>query len=516
MRCLAFVIAALVAPASGLDNGLGRTPVRGWNSWNHYGCSISEQLIHNQSAAFAKYLAPAGYEYMNLDDCWMSYNRTAAGKQIGDPVKFPSGMAALAKHVHGQGLKFGLYSARCKQTCQKRAASWGHQTIDAQQYADWGVDYLKLDNCGDCPNENYANALASYQLMGQALNKTGRPIFYMSELGTEYGMLPGGHAGPHTGPGVDTAVAPKLFNTDRVGNDINAHWKSVIGLVDDDEPHAPNARPGFFNDMDMLEVGNGMSLAEDESHMAMWCVLAAPLIVGCDMTTMSPDTLRILTSRGALAVDQDALGVQGTVCWQSDAHKALQVWRKPLSDGTVAVVALNRGMPAGTNLTIDLAKCGHAEADGEPATATAVTDVWTGRSLGSVTGPSYTTAGLPTHGHAFLRLSKQAAAGPAAHARCMRSNSKMERMALACPAGLRIVSVAAWWGNAPPASAACSDEAQWRAAAAAGAAAVDRTARVSGECLGRQSCSFEASERAVGQAAPGVADPRLATRFGCA
>ena len=210
----------------------------------------------------------------------------------------------------------------------------------------------------------------------------------------------------------------------------------------------------------------------------------------------------------------------------------------------MAVVALNRGMPAGTNLTIDLAKCGHAEADGEPATATAVTDVspaprggrrrvllrsarpgpevwwgpqvWTGRSLGSVTGPSYTTAGLPTHGHAFLRLSKQAAAGPAAHARCMRSNSKMERMALACPAGLRIVSVAAWWGNAPPASAACSDEAQWRAAAA-GAAAVDKAARVvSGECLGRQSCSFEASERAMGQAAPGVADPRLATRFGCA
>lgn len=246
-----------------------------------------------------------------------------------------------------------------------------------------------------------------------------------------------------------------------------------------------------------------MTLDEDESHMAMWCVLAAPLIVGCDMTKMTQDTLRILTSPGALAVDQDKLGVQGTVCFQSDAKKTVQVWRRPLSDGSVAVVALNRGMPAGTNVTIDLSKCGHSGSEGD-ATATTVTDVWTGKVLGSASGSSYTTVGLGTHGHAFLKLSKAAP-----HTRCMRSNNAMERMALACPVGSQIVSMAVWWGDTA-ASATCGDEESGITVEGA----VDRTAWLSDDCLGQQSCSFEASEQALGEAP--MAGARLVVRFGCA
>lgn len=260
-----------------------------------------------------------------------------------------------------------------------------------------------------------------------------------------------------------------------------------------------------------------MSVIEDETHMAMWCVMAAPLIVGCDLTKMSADTVRILTAPGALEVDQDPLGVQGTVCWASqDGSKSLQVWRKPLSDGSVAVVALNRNGPDGSAIDIPLAECGHGGSESEAAMTTVI-DVWTGKVLANVSSgvAFYRSAALPEHGHAFLKISKQSVdvskGSRREHTRCMQSNSAVERMALACPAGARISSLASWWGAKATQGACLAED----GATIVGGAS-DRTAWISDGCLGRQACSFEASEKALGPAtlvAP--MDARLFVRFLC-
>ena len=264
-----------------------------------------------------------------------------------------------------------------------------------------------------------------------------------------------------------------------------------------------------------------MSLTEDETHMAMWCVMAAPLIVGCDLTKMSSDTVRILTAPGPLSVDQDPLGVQGTVCWAAqDGSKSLQTWRKPLSDGSVAVVALNRGL-SDASIDIPLAECGHGVSAGDGAITT-VTDVWTGEILANLTSgtTSYKSKVLPKHGHAFLKFSKQSV-GIASlrweHTRCMQSNSPLERMALVCPADARISSLASWWGATASPGACLSED----GASIVGGVA-DRTAWISDGCLGRQACSFEASEKALGPAglvavatATAAAEMRLTVRFVC-
>ncbi len=252
-----------------------------------------------------------------------------------------------------------------------------------------------------------------------------------------------------------------------------------------------------------------MSLTEDETHMAMWCVMAAPLIVGCDLTKMSSDTVRILTAPGPLSVDQDPLGVQGTVCWASqDGSKSLQVWRKPLSDGSVAVVALNRGLPD-ASVDIPLAECGHG-VSAEDGAITEVTDVWTGEVLANVTSgtTSYKSKVLLKHGHAFLKLSKQSVESETTslrreHTRCMQSNSPIERMALVCPPDARISSLTSWWGAAASPGACLSED-----GASVTDAVADRTAWISDGCLGKQACSFEA-------AATAAAETRLTVRFVC-
>jgi alpha-galactosidase len=379
---------------------------------------------------------------------------------------------------------------------------------------------LKLDNCRSCPNESYATALQHYSAMGAALNATGRPIFYMSEFGTEYGLPPGGHAGPHVGPGNDSLVAPSIFNTDRIGGDIQCNWKSVMSLVDDDIPHQPFASPGFFNDVEMLEVGNGMTVTEDESHFAMWCVLAAPLIVGCDMTTMSHDTLRILTNPGAIAIDQDPLGVQGVICHE-DNSTSVQVWRRPLHDGSIAVVAINRNNNASKDIFVDFSECGHGGSlDHSGESTTTVHDVWTGNVLGNF-GASYTALQVPSHGHAFLTLTKNPGAqarrvagtpSPAISRsnseprRCITSRSSVERIGLACALHLRIAGIRAHWGSANDWEHGCDDP-----SSTVHEADMPVLSLVSNERLGRQSCSFLASARAFGA----TQTPRLMLSYEC-
>jgi len=330
---------------NGLDNGLGRTPQMGWNSWNHFACKIDEQLIRQTASIIANSpLKEAGYEFVNLDDCWQ-VSRDANNVIQPDPKAFPSGMKSLADYVHSLGLKFGLYSDAGTHTCGGRPGSLGYEKIDASTYASWGVDYLKYDNCN---NQNIPPE-QRYPTMRDALNASGRPIFFsMCEWGVDNPAL----------------WAPKVGNSWRTTGDIGDNWGSMTSNLDSNDRWAKYAAPGGWNDPDMLEVGNGgMTTEEYKSHFSLWCLAKAPLLIGCDVSKMSNDTLQILTNKEAIAINQDPLGVQGK-------KVAVSGLRSP-NDDTPAILATCSGKSEqkwdlgsdsgvkneGTGLCLDIAYC---------------------------------------------------------------------------------------------------------------------------------------------------------------
>ena len=325
---MAFVTACASVSAHATGNApqpqLATTPPMGWNSWNKFYCNINEDLIRQTADAMVSSgMRDAGYRYVNIDDCWMAKTRDTRGRLQPDPVRFPHGMKALADYVHSRGLKLGIYSSAGTLTCQKYPASLGHEKIDAQTFADWGIDYLKYDNC----NNQGQPYFARYKAMGDALRATGRPIvFSLCEWGSyqpwRWGRQAGGELWRTTG-------------------DIQDRWASVMTILDLQTPIAGFAAPGGWNDPDMLEVGNGgMTATEYRAHFSLWSLLNAPLIAGNDLRTMADSTRDILTNRDVIAVDQDWGGSEG-VRIRDDGDQ--EVWGKPMSDGGEAVVLLNRG-----------------------------------------------------------------------------------------------------------------------------------------------------------------------------
>ena len=304
-----------------LNNGLGKTPQMGWNSWNYYRCNINQSIIEKAAETIISLgLDKLGYHYVNVDDCW-AQSRDNHGLIQPDPVAFPD-FKGMIKHIHGKGLLFGLYSDAGKKTCEKRPGSLGYEILDANMYAAWEVDYLKYDNCY---NENIDPKIR-YPVMRDALNKTRRQIFFsICEWGVE---------DPST-------WAANVGNSWRTTNDIRDNWESMITLADLNNKWAQYAGPGGWNDPDMLEVGNGgMSVTEYETHMSLWCLMKAPLLIGCDLEYMTGDTMRILTNFEVIAVNQDSLGVQGK---KLKVNGQTEVWGGPLEKGNYAVVLLNRG-----------------------------------------------------------------------------------------------------------------------------------------------------------------------------
>ncbi len=309
-------------PRPALDNGVARTPPMGWNSWNHFGCDVSAQLIRETADAMVTSgLRDAGYQFVVIDDCWQTA-RDARGRLVADSVRFPGGIKPLADYVHARGLKFGIYTDAGRKTCQGRPGTYGFEALDARAFAEWGVDYVKEDWC-------YAEGLEAatqYTRFRNALAATGRPIVFSI---CEWGSDGPWNWGPATG------------NLWRTTDDIQDTWASMLSNLDISGQHASAARPGAWNDPDMLEVGNG-GMTDDEyrAHFSLWAIMAAPLIAGNDVRAMSPATRDILTNSEVIAVDQDSLGIQGTLV--SERNPDLQVWMKPLKDGGRAVVLLNR------------------------------------------------------------------------------------------------------------------------------------------------------------------------------
>ncbi|QIX60131.1 glycoside hydrolase family 27 protein [Hymenobacter sp. BT18] len=311
--------------------GLALTPPMGWNSWNKFACNVDEKLIREVADAMvASGMRDAGYTYVNIDDCWHG-ERDAQGFIHPDSKRFPSGMKALADYIHSQGLKFGVYSDAGSQTCGGRPGSRGYEFQDAQMYASWGVDYLKYDWC----NTEGLKAEGAYKTMTAALRQAGRPIvFSICEWGTDkpwdWGQTVG-HLWRTTGD---------IYNCFDCIED-HGTWKSfgVLAILDKQEGLRQYAGPGHWNDPDMLEVGNGMPENEDRAHFTMWSMLAAPLITGNDIRTMSPQTQAILTNKEVVAINQDKLGVQG---FRHSAKDSVETWLKPLNGGNWAVTFLNR------------------------------------------------------------------------------------------------------------------------------------------------------------------------------
>jgi len=313
------------------NESLAKTPPMGWNSWNTFQTNISEELVRGVVDAFVKDgLKDAGYNYIVLDDGWMAMERDAKGDLVPDPKKFPNGLKSLSDYIHSKGLKFGIYNCAGDKTCGGYPGSRGHEYQDALMYASWGVDYLKYDWC----NTDNINAEVAYTTMSKAITATSRPmVFSLCEWG---GTSPWtwaekiGHLWRTTGdiyPCFDCEVSHGTWSS----------W-GVMRIVNMREGIRKYAGPGHWNDPDMMEVGNGMSFAEDRAHFALWCMMAAPLIMGNDVRKVSKITLSILTNKDVVAIDQDSMGVQGFRVSRKDS---MEVWAKPLANKEWALCFLN-------------------------------------------------------------------------------------------------------------------------------------------------------------------------------
>lgn len=344
-----------------LQNGLGRTPPMGWNSWNHFGCDINESLIRDTADAMVSTgLAALGYKYINLDDCWAELNRDSKGNMVPKASTFPSGIKALAHYIHRKGLKLGVYSDAGNLTCSKRMpGSLGHEIQDAKTFASWGVDYLKYDNC----ENNGISVRERYPPMSEALLNSRRPIFFsMCEWGWE-----------------DPATwAKSVGNSWRTTGDIEDNWKSMTSIIDANDKWASYAGPGGWNDPDMLEVGNGgMTTEEYRAHFSIWALAKAPLLVGCNIQAMDNTTYELISNSEVIAVNQDKLGVQGK---KVKSNNDLEVWAGPLSKNKVAVVLWNR---SSSNATVTAS---WSDIGLEPETIVDARDLWEHSTQSLVSG----------------------------------------------------------------------------------------------------------------------------------
>ncbi|MFC8094569.1 NPCBM/NEW2 domain-containing protein [Streptomyces sp. NPDC057301] len=364
------------------EQRLALTPPMGFNNWNAFHKDVSEKLIKETAwAMHTNGMQAAGYEYVNIDDAWMTRERDANGHLVPDPEKFPNGIKAVADYVHSLGLKLGIYADAGSETCAGFPGSYGHEAIDAQDFADWGVDYLKYDNCSIVPGtgDTQQQYIDRYSRMRDALRATGRPIVYSI---CEWGFSKPWEWGADVG---------HLWRTT---GDISDSWDSMLDIFKRTAPLSAAAGPGGWNDPDMLEVGNGgMTDVEYRSHFSLWAAMAAPLIAGADLRTASKSTLDIYLNREVIAVDQDRLGRQGTIISNDNGHWVLA---KPLASGDVAVTLFNEtDTPAAIGTS--------ADAVGLPdRPAYVLRDLWKHSNTETA---GQIRANVPAHGTVMYRVS---------------------------------------------------------------------------------------------------------------
>jgi len=389
-------VLAAESPATALDNGVAHTPPMGWNSWNTFGCNISESLIRGMADAIVSSgLRDLGYQYVVVDDCWFNPNRDSSGNLQGDSSRFPSGMKLLGDYLHNKGLKFGIYEVPVDKTCAQYFSSYsgatgsqGHETQDARQFAAWGVDYLKYDWCS--PNGSITDQVNTFAKMRDALAATGRPIVFSINPNSIHAK---------TGPQRNWGDVSNMWRTTE---DITNKWDTgqtngypmgVQNIVNVTVPLASYAGPGHFNDPDMMEIGRGgMSDTEMRSHFALWAMMASPLIMGNDVRSMDSATQTILKNKNLIALDQDSLALQATQVSNDGTRRVLA---KKLANGDVAVALFNQGSSTTTVSTT-------ASAIGMSGSSFVLQDAWTNATTSSAGSIS---ASVPAHGTVVYRVS---------------------------------------------------------------------------------------------------------------
>jgi alpha-galactosidase len=361
-------------------NGLAITPPMGWNSWNHFKETVDDKAIRGMADALVSSgLRDAGYVYIIVDDGWQG-RRDERG-MLHPNSKFPD-MKALADYVHAKGLKLGLYSSPGPVTCSGYVGSHGYEDEDAKTLAEWGIDYFKYDWCSaGSLYTTQPEMQALYQKMGAALQATRRPIVFSL---CQYGLFDVGSWGRKVGG-----------NLWRTGNDsIEARRWAAISARFESDGKPEDSGPGGWNDPDMMLIGNGgLNIDETRTHMTLWSMLAAPLIIGNDLGTMTADDKSVLMNLEIIAVDQDALGKQGRRILK---YGNSEIWTKPLKDGGTAVAIFNL---ADTKSTVEARWSTLGLGDKERAR-----DLWGHRDLGTIIG-AY-TAVIPAHGTALLKVSE--------------------------------------------------------------------------------------------------------------
>jgi alpha-galactosidase len=383
------------------------TPPMGWNSWNCWACAIDDGRVRAAARSMAESgLMNHGWSYINIDDCWMR-KRGTSDPIIGEPVrdengrylcnaKFPD-MKALTDYIHGLGLRAGIYSGPGPTTCQGYEACWQHELQDAQQFAEWGFDYLKYDWCGYSDvsgNQTLEELQRPYILMRKMLDQAGRDIVYsLCQYGWGDVWKWGGQIGG---------------NCWRTTGDINDSWGSMAGIGFAQADLYPYAKPGQWNDPDMLVVGkvgwgpnlHDSSLTPDEqyTHISLWCMLSSPLLIGCPIDGMDEFTTNLLTNDEVLDVNQDPLGQQARRVQDSGQ---VQVWTKQMQDGSKAVAFFNMSAFETKTASVDWKTLELA-----PDAKQRVRDLWRQKDVGTFTG-SFTAPSIPPHGVLMLRLFAQ-------------------------------------------------------------------------------------------------------------
>ena len=361
------------------------TPPMGWNSWNVFGGGVDEAKVRAAADAMVSSgLADHGWNYINIDDFWQNRPGEEKDKTLMGPERKPDGsinpnarfpdMKALADYVHAKGLRIGLYSSPGPTTCGGCTGSWKHEFQDAKTYADWGYDYLKYDWCsyGRVAVGNGAiRARLPYLHMGAALRAQPRDILFSL---CQYGM-----------DNVSSWGATVDGSCWRTTGDVFDNWSSIYGSIQKQAPLWHWSRPGAWNDPDMLCVGKmhwngfkGSRLTPNEqvTHISLWCLVGAPLMIGCDMTRLDAFTFSLLANDEVIAIDQDPRGAGATKIAAKAPFE--EIWARPLEDGSIAVGLLNAGFIT-TEMTFDLAAAG---LEG----AWKVRDVWRQRDEGEFAG----------------------------------------------------------------------------------------------------------------------------------
>ena len=384
--CVCVASLAVLAPTAAAEsNGVAATPPMGWNDWYSTYCGVTAQLVEQTAQAMATDgMKAAGYQYVNIDDCWMAPSRDSAGNLVADPVRFPDGIQPVADYVHSLGLKLGIYEDAGNSTCAHLPGSYGHEAQDAATFASWGVDYVKYDRCyipyGDFPGESEAQVQQTlYSRMSAALQATGHQIVFS--------MC---NPDPTDDPWEWGAPIANLWRTT---TDIEDNFGSMMVNFEGTVDLSRDARPGAWNDPDLLQIGNGGSSAlEYRTEFSLWAEMAAPLIASTNITTLSPGSLAIYENRDVIAVDQDPLGQPGVAVTRSGG---LWVLTKPLAGGDRSVVLFNS-----TNTAASIATTATAVGM-PPGRVYRLQDLWSGavtQSAGAI------GAFVPAHGVVMYRV----------------------------------------------------------------------------------------------------------------